>query len=117
MACVTIGIMFYYAVVAGWCIRYFVVSSTGAVQPGIDGQAYWDAFIGDPVQTVGYHAAAVALLRRRRLQGDQGRARAGAQDLPPALLVILVILAFRAVTLPGAELGLRYLFIPDWSLL
>jgi neurotransmitter:Na+ symporter, NSS family len=117
MACVTIGIMFYYAVVAGWCIRYFVVSSTGAVQPGIDGQAYWDAFIGDPVQTIGYHAAAVLFSAVVVFKGIKGGLERVLKIFLPALLVILVILAFRAVTLPGAGEGLRFLFVPDWSLL
>jgi neurotransmitter:Na+ symporter, NSS family len=115
MALVTIGIMFYYAVVAGWCIRYFVVSSTGAIQPGINGQAYWDAFIADPVQTVGYHAAAVAFSALVVYKGIKGGLEQVLKVFLPALLVILLILAFRAVTLPGAELGLRYLFIPEWG--
>jgi neurotransmitter:Na+ symporter, NSS family len=115
MALVTIGIMFYYAVVAGWCIRYFVVSSTGAIQPGINGQAYWDEFIADPVQTVGYHAAAVVFSALVVYKGIKGGLERVLKIFLPALLVILLILAFRAVTLPGAELGLRYLFIPEWE--
>jgi neurotransmitter:Na+ symporter, NSS family len=115
MALVTIGIMFYYAVVAGWCIRYFVVSSTGAIQPGINGQAYWDEFITDPVQTVGYHAVAVGFSALVVYKGIKGGLERVLKIFLPALLVILLILAFRAVTLPGAELGLRYLFIPEWE--
>jgi neurotransmitter:Na+ symporter, NSS family len=115
MAMVTIAIMFYYAVVAGWCVRYFVVSATGAIRPGIDGQAYWDAFISNPVETVGYHAAAVAFSALVVYKGIKGGLERVLKIFLPALLVILVILAFRAVTLPGAELGLRYLFIPDWG--
>jgi neurotransmitter:Na+ symporter, NSS family len=117
MASVTIGIMFYYAVVAGWCIRYFVVSSTGAVQPGIDGQAYWDAFIGNPVQTIGFHAAAVLFSAVVVFKGIKGGLERVLKIFLPALLVILVILVFRAVTLPGAGEGLRFLFVPEWSLL
>jgi neurotransmitter:Na+ symporter, NSS family len=115
MALVTIGIMFYYAVVAGWCIRYFVVSATGAIQPGINGQAYWDDFISDPVETVGYHAVAVGFSAVVVYKGIKGGLERVLKVFLPALLVILLILAFRAVTLPGAELGLRYLFIPEWS--
>jgi neurotransmitter:Na+ symporter, NSS family len=114
MALVTVGIMFYYAVVAGWCIRYFVVSATGAIQPGIDGQAYWDDFIADPVQTVGYHAIAVAFSALVVYKGIKGGLERVLKIFLPALLVILLILAFRAVTLPGSEEGLRYLFVPDW---
>lgn len=114
MAMVTIGIMFYYAVVAGWCIRYFVVSATGAIGPEIDGRAYWDAFIADPVQTLGYHALAVGFSAVVVYRGIKGGLERVLTLFLPALLVILLILAVRAVTLPGAEQGLRYLFIPDW---
>jgi neurotransmitter:Na+ symporter, NSS family len=115
MACVTIGIMFYYAVVAGWCIRYFVVSMTGSIQPGIDGQTYWDDFIGNPIETVGYHAVAVGFSALVVFKGIKGGLERVLKIFLPALLVILLILAFRAITLPGAAEGLRYLFIPDWS--
>ncbi|MEX2530426.1 MAG: sodium-dependent transporter [Gemmatimonadota bacterium] len=115
MACVTIGIMFYYAVVAGWCIRYFVVSLTGAIEPGIDGQTYWDNFIGNPIETVAYHAIAVAFSAVVVFKGIQGGLERVLKIFLPALLVIILILAFRAVTLPGAAEGLRYLFIPDWG--
>lgn len=114
MACVTIGIMFYYAVVAGWCIRYFAISLTGAIQPGIDGQAYWDAFTGNPVETISYHGIAVVFSALVVFKGIKGGLERVLKIFLPALLVILVILAFRAITLPGSELGLRFLFVPDW---
>ena len=117
MVCVTAGIMFYYAVVAGWCIRYFAASATGAIQPGIDGAAYWEAFIANPGQTVGFHAVAVVLATAVVYRGIQGGLERVLKVALPALLFILVVLALRAVTLPGAQEGLRYLFVPDWSAL
>lgn len=117
MAFVTIAIMFYYAVVTGWCIRYFMVAVTGAVQPGIDGQAYWDAFIHNPRETIGYHFVAVAVSAVVVFRGIEGGLERVLKIFLPALLVILLILALRAVTLPGSAEGLRYLFVPDWSLL
>jgi len=128
MACVTIGIMFYYSVVAGWCIRYFVVAMTGGLTPteGADvamgsgttfGQEQWDAFIGNPLETVGYHAAAVIFTAAVVFRGIKGGLEKVLKIFLPALLVILLILAFRTVTLPGAGEGLRFLFVPDWALL
>lgn len=114
MALVTVGIMFYYAVVAGWCVRYFVVSLTGAIQPGIDGRAYWDDFIGNPLETIAFHAVAVAFSAWVVYRGIKGGLEKVLKLFLPALLVILLILALRAVTLPGSEEGLRYLFVPDW---
>ena len=62
MALVCIGITFYYSVVAGWSIRYFVYSLGGAIEPGIEGQVFWDAFISNPVETVGFHLIAVLIV-------------------------------------------------------
>ena len=120
MACVTVGIMFYYAVVAGWTVRYLWATLPvlgDGIGADVDGQAYWDEFIANPVETVGFHAAAVLFAAVVVYRGIKGGLERVLKVLLPALLVILVILAFRAITLPGAEEGLRYLFIPEWSLL
>jgi neurotransmitter:Na+ symporter, NSS family len=122
MACVTLGIMFYYSVVAGWCIRYFVVAATGGLSPEGEvtptfGQEHWDAFIANPVETVGYHAVAVLFTAAVVFRGIKGGLEKVLKVFLPALLFILLVLAFRAVTLPGAGEGLRFLFVPEWALL
>jgi NSS family neurotransmitter:Na+ symporter len=38
-----------------------------------------------------------------------------ARILIPSLFILVIVLAVRAVTLPGAERGLNFLFQPDWS--
>jgi neurotransmitter:Na+ symporter, NSS family len=35
--------------------------------------------------------------------------------LMPALIILVIVLTVRAVTLPGAERGLEYLFSVEWS--
>jgi neurotransmitter:Na+ symporter, NSS family len=115
MVCVTAGIMFYYAVVAGWCIRYFAAAATGGIEPGIDGLAHWEAFISSPAETVGFHALAVLLAAAVVYRGIRGGLEQVLKIALPALLVIIVVLTVRAVTLPGAAEGLRYLFVPEWS--
>ncbi len=117
MALVCIGITFYYAVVAGWSIRYFVYALGGAIEPGIDGQVYWDAFIANPVETIGFHFIAVVIVFLVVYRGIKGGLESILRILLPSLFVILIILAVRAVMLPGSVEGLRYLFVPDWGLL
>ncbi len=124
MACVTLGIMFYYSVVAGWCIRYFVVAATGGLTPEAAvaadttwGQEQWEAFIGNPVETVGYHAAAVLFTAAVVFRGIKGGLERVLKIFLPALLFIIIVLAVRAMTLPGAGEGLRFLFVPEWGLL
>jgi len=125
MVAVTLGIMFYYSVVAGWCIRYFAVAATGGLVPDATaagaagaatfGQREWDAFINDPLQTLGFHAAAVLFTTFVVFQGIKGGLERVLKVFLVALLVILVVLAIRAVLLPGSAAGLEFLFVPDWS--
>jgi NSS family neurotransmitter:Na+ symporter len=123
MVAVTLGIMFYYSVVAGWCIRYFTVAATGGLVPdgtiAADGTTFgeqqWNAFINNPVETVGFHAAAVAFTTLVVFQGIKGGLERVLKVFLVALLAILVILAIRAVLLPGSAAGLEFLFVPDWS--
>lgn len=123
MVAVTLGIMFYYSVVAGWCVRYFAVAASGALVPegaaaaGATsfGQAQWEAFINNPIETVGYHAAAVLFTAFVVFKGIKGGLERVLKVFLIALLIILVILALRAVLLPGSAAGLRFLFVPDWS--
>ncbi len=116
MGFITIGILFYYSVVCGWALRYFVYSLTGTFNsPGFDSQALWDGFTASPAQTIGFHLIAMALVALIVYRGLKGGFESILNVVIPSLFVILVILAVRAVTLPGAAEGLRYLFVPEWS--
>jgi len=122
MVVVTLGIMFYYSVVAGWCIRYFVVAATGGLVPDGEvagaatfGQQNWEAFIANPVETIGYHAVAVIFTTMVVFQGIRGGLERVLKVFLVALLVILLVLALRAVLLPGSAAGLRFLFVPEWA--
>lgn len=118
MAVVTVGILFYYTVVCGWAIRYFVYAVSGRFSSDIDKQQtqqLWDGFIASPGQTVLFHVIAALLVGFVVMRGLKGGLESVLKITVPALFVILVLLAVRAVTMPGAAEGLRYLFVPDWS--
>ena len=122
VAAVTIGIMFYYSVITGWCIRYFVVGLSGGLTPpaGVEGswgQIQWDTFINNPTQTIGFHLLAVLFTVAVVYRGIEGGLEKVLKVFLPALLVALLLLVFRAVTLPGAGEGLRFLFVPEWGML
>jgi NSS family neurotransmitter:Na+ symporter len=112
VAFVATAILFYYSVVAGWTFRYVVASLTGRLpeaQPG----AFWAEYTSSwwPVVT---HGAAIGLGTLVVARGIRGIERV-ARVLMPTLIVLVVILAARAVTLPGASEGLAYLFGVDWG--
>jgi SNF family Na+-dependent transporter len=106
------AIMFYYSVVAGWTIRYFWAGVTGELQGEIPG-ALWTEFAssGWAVLT---HALAMGIGVWIVSRGVRGIERV-ASVLIPSLFVLVILLAIRAVTLPGAEGGLAFLFTPEWA--
>jgi neurotransmitter:Na+ symporter, NSS family len=106
------AIMFYYAVVAGWTIRFSIAALTGELgraEPG----ALWEAFAWSPMVVL-FQAIALGLgvfIVARGVRGIEYATRI----LIPSLFVLVIILAIRAVTLPGAERGLEFLFTPSWA--
>ena len=114
VALVASAIMCYYAVVAGWCVYYTGASVTGDLPVSSEAAlASWDGFqaSGLPVLflALAMGAAAWACLSGVRSIEQVNRV------LVPTLLVLVVLAAVRALTLPGAGAGLAYLFTPDWS--
>ncbi|WP_129662759.1 sodium-dependent transporter [Phytoactinopolyspora endophytica] len=115
MGLVTIGIMFYYSVVCGWAIRYFVYAITGRFERGRDTEGLWDGFTSTPWQTILFHAIAIGTVGLIVYRGLKRGFEVILKYTIPLLFVFLVILAVRAMTLSGSSEGLRYLFVPDWG--
>lgn len=112
VAFVAVAIMFYYSVVAGWTLRYVVASAVGEI-PGAEPGAFWQSYTTSwwPVVTHGVAMGAGAFVVARGVRAIERVASV----LMPILLVLVVVLAVRAVTLPNASGGLAYLFSVDWG--
>jgi len=106
------AIMFYYSVVAGWTLRFFWAAVVGDLADEVPG-ALWSAYAGSGWAVL-THAVAMAIGIAVVAGGVRGIERA-ASVLIPSLFALVVLLAVRAVTLPGAEAGLAFLFTPNWS--
>jgi len=115
VAVISLGIAFYYAVVVGMCVRYFVYALTGVIKPGLDSEALWTAFYTTPGAMVPWHIITMVAATLILFKGvSQGLEKIN-KILIPALFVMLVILAIRANMLPGSTEGLRFLFQPKWA--
>jgi NSS family neurotransmitter:Na+ symporter len=112
VAWTAIAIMFYYAVVAGWTIRFTLASLTGELR-GVEPGSVWEGF-AYTWSAVGFQALALAIGIFVVARGVRGIEKA-TRLLIPSLLVLVIVLAIRAVTLPGAERGLNFLFTPTWE--
>jgi len=108
------AIAFYYSVVAGWCVRYLWASLSGELATK-ESAVLWANFTSsyEPILT---HLVVISACVAIVWFGVKGIERV-AKVLIPTLFVLVVILTVRAVTLPGAEKGLEFLFTPDWSAL
>ena len=122
---VAAAIMFYYSVVAGWCVFYFTqmvsmfAASLGStpIDPLTTESAtmVWDQFqaSGQPML---FHGMMMGLGAIAVWKGVSSIERIN-KILIPTLLLIVLLALIRAVTLDGAWEGIKFLFTPEWRLL
>jgi NSS family neurotransmitter:Na+ symporter len=104
--------MFYYSVVMGWTIRFFWATLTREIPTEVPG-AFWEGFAGTS-SALYTHVIAMSLGVFVVSRGVKGIEKA-AKFLIPSLIILVVVLALKALTLPGASRGLAFLFTPDFS--
>lgn len=113
---VATAIMFYYSVVAGWCLYYLIASITaGLPETMVHANMMWEGFQGSTLPSV-MHAIMMIAGGYVVIKGIASIERIN-KILIPSLFVVLIISLVRALMLPGSEAGLAYLFTPDWSTL
>lgn len=113
---VSTAIMFYYSVVASWCL-YYLFNAVVSSLPESLSQAndFWNGFQGSAWPPA-LHAFIMLMGGIVVIKGISTIERVN-KVLIPSLLLVLVICLIRAVTLDGSELGIKYLFTPDWPTL
>lgn len=110
-------LMMFYTTVAGWMLNYVYWSALGELD-GASPEALSAAFaamLANPVQQVGWMAAAVALGFGVCALGLQRGVERATKVMMVGLFAIMLALCVRAVTLPGAAQGLRFYLVPDFG--
>jgi NSS family neurotransmitter:Na+ symporter len=110
----TLFIMFYYSVVTGWCLQYLLrgtLRGFADLTPESSLTLFTDAASGPTA--VHFHAVAIFAAAAVVFYGVTRGIERACKILIPALLVVVVIMAVRALTLPGAERGLEFMFKAD----
>ena len=111
---VATAIMFYYSVVAGWCVFYFVEMLTNPLPLSTEAStAVWDNFQAGG-QPIFFHAIAMGFGALVVWKGISSIERANKILIPTLVLIVLVAL-MRSITLEGAGEGIKFLFTPEWS--
>ena len=110
-------IMAFYSTVAGWTLEY-IVKAVGNQFKGKDLatiEQEFTAFHNIGWKNVLWQGIFIFLTAFVVFKGVANGIEKYSKVLMPLLVVILIVLAVRSVTLPGASDGLTFLFKPDFS--
>jgi NSS family neurotransmitter:Na+ symporter len=105
--------MSFYSAVGGWIIEYIIRSLTNTM--AANAETRFTDFIAQGYKPIAYQFAFLALTFGIVAMGVKKGIELCNKILMPLLLALLIILCVRAVTLPGAVEGLKFLFYPDFS--
>jgi neurotransmitter:Na+ symporter, NSS family len=108
----------FYSVVAGWILGYCIqgvkgnlTSFTEVSQP----LALFENLISNSFWALGYHFLFMILCVLFLIGGVRRGIERGNVVMMPVLFAILCFIVVKGVLLPNAEVGLSFLFSPDWS--
>ena len=111
-----VGILSFYSVIAGWAVAYVWFAATGAVTGSPDDIGrFFAEFTGNGLVSAGLAILVIGITAAILLGGIRTGIERVTKLLMPLLILLLLALAVRAVTLPGAGAGLAYYLSPDWS--
>ena len=113
-------ILFFYCALGGYCIKYVVLNvgdlfGAGFGSNGMTGAEIFGAFMSNPAESIIYGLIFVAITMVIVMGGIGGGIEKVCSIGMPCLFVALLICIIRALTLPGAVDGLKYMFVPGWA--
>ena len=110
------GILSFYCVIAGWTVAYIWFTLSGSVTGNTQATgAFFAEFTANGPLTLGLALLVLATTAGVLLGGVRSGIERVTKGLMPALIALLILLAARAMTLPGAADGLTYYLRPDLS--
>ena len=110
-------LMMFYTTVSGWMLHYFYMEVRGGFS-GKDSKGVTQVFyemLESPETMTFWMVVVVILGFFICAQGLQNGVERITKYMMSALLVIMVVLAVRSATLPGASEGLAFYLLPSWS--
>ena len=113
--CSTI-ILGFYSVVAGWCLQYLYASIAGQLSGDADYvRSYFQEFSSSLLRPILWSVGFVLLTHLVIIRGVKKGIERISKLLMPTLFVLLIILVISSCMLPGAMVGVEFLFKPDFS--
>ncbi len=108
----------YYTVIAGWSVGYLIKMASGSFKADVTSELtdkIFAEFSSDPLQVILYFLVMMGITTYIVSKGIKGGIERWTKILMPILFILIVFLAGRALTLPGAEEGISFYLKPDFS--
>ena len=110
----------FYSVVGGWIIIYTIVSPLGKIfrEPTVSAELLDNVVTASGSQYWVTIAAAAAFFLATAfivMAGVQKGIERFSKIFMPIIFILIIVIIIRALMLPGAKEGLRFLFLPDFS--
>ena len=119
MVATPIIVVSYYSVIGGWSIEYFIKACSLDFSAGADIETgfgdMFNGFITSVWSPVIYHTVYLLVTAAVVAVGVKSGIERFGKIMMPLLFVIMIVIAVRSATLPGAGSGLEWLFKPDFS--
>ncbi len=112
-------ILSFYSVVGGWTLKYAAMSLSGsfvdlAGNSTLASERFND-FVTNTWNPLFWHAIFMGLCMWIIVNGVKSGIERWSKIMMPLILVILLVLVFRGITLPGGVEGVKFLFLPKFS--
>ncbi|CAK7001633.1 MAG: hypothetical protein DELT_00053 [Desulfovibrio sp.] len=110
-------LMMFYTTITGWMLAYFYYACTGSFA-GLDPKGvgeFFGAFLSRPEELIFWMVIVTAFGFSVCGIGLRKGVERVTVTMMSGLFVLLLILVVRSVTLPGAEKGLAFYLVPDFS--
>lgn len=113
-ALVPLIVLPYYCVIGGWVAKYFVTFLSGGGGAAATA-GYFGGFVGDPLASLGWFSLFLSLTAVVVMLGVEKGVEKVSKIMMPVLVLLSLIIAGYALTLPGAMEGLIFYLRPDFS--
>ena len=114
----SICILSYYSVIAGWAAGYFVKTALGTFRGAITSQMsdqIYTNFVSNPLLALICFFVVISITTFIISKGVQSGIERWTKILMPLLFILIIYLAIKALTLPGASEGVSFYLKPDFS--
>ena len=119
MVATPIIVVSYYSVIGGWSLEYFVKACSLDFSAGAGSETgfgdMFNGFITSVWPPLIYHTVYLLVTAAVVAVGVKSGIERFGKIMMPLLFVIMIVIAVRSATLPGAGNGLEWLFKPDFS--